>query len=41
MVKGKIADNIKVTIKVIQKENKWFIDGCGIVNIPKDKRSDR
>ena len=41
VVKGKNADNFKVTIKVIKKENKWLVDGCGIVNIPEDKRSDR
>ncbi len=41
IVKGKDWVDFKLTIKVALEDNKWFVDGCGIVNIPKDKRSER
>ena len=41
VVKGKNWADFKLTIKSVMEDNKWLIDGCGIVNIPHDKRSTR
>ncbi len=41
VVKGKNWADFKLTIKLVMEDNKWLIDGCGIVNIPHDKRSTR
>lgn len=27
-----------ITAKVVSEDGKWLVDGCGIVNIPEDKR---
>ena len=40
-VKGKDWSAFKLTIKVVLENDNWLIDGCGIVNIPNDKRSKR
>jgi hypothetical protein len=37
-VKGKNWPEFKVTIKLILDNDKWLIDGCGMINIPVDKR---
>lgn len=34
VVKGKNWADFKLTIKVVVDNNKWLVDGCGIVNIP-------
>jgi hypothetical protein len=31
----------KLTMKVIEENGNWLVDGCGIVNIPQDKRAER
>ncbi|MDL2314916.1 hypothetical protein LJC16_01515 [Bacteroidales bacterium OttesenSCG-928-C19] len=41
VVKGKKWEDFKLTIKMILEDNKWLVDGCGIVNIPDNKRSKR
>lgn len=41
VVKGKKWSDFKVTIKMVLEGNKWLVDGCGVVNIPKDKQSPR
>jgi hypothetical protein len=41
VVKGKNWSDFKLTIKVVLEDNKWLVDGCGIINIPKDKQSER
>ena len=41
VVKGKDWGDFKLTIKTVLENNKWLVDGCGIVNIPNDKRSKR
>lgn len=41
VVKGKKWADFEVTMKVILDKKKWFVDGCGIVNIPKNKQSKR
>ena len=41
IVKGKKWLDFKLTIKVVLNKNKWLIDGCGIINIPIDKRCKR
>ncbi len=38
VVKGKKWADFKVTIKMIFIDNKWLVDGCGIINIPEDKQ---
>jgi hypothetical protein len=41
VVKGKDRPDFKLTIKMISKNNNWLVDGCGIINVPIDKRSAR
>ena len=41
IVKGKNWADFEVTIKLIFENGKWLIDGCGIVNIPKNNQSKR
>lgn len=36
-VKALDWDNFSVLIKLIQQDGFWFIDGAGVINIPKDK----
>lgn len=36
-VKDKDNSGFKVTLKVIDENGNWLVDGCGIVNIPSDK----
>lgn len=38
VVKGIDWADFKVTIKVAKEENKWLVDGCGVVNIPEEKQ---
>jgi len=40
-MKGKDWSEFKLTMKVVEENGKWLVDGCGIVNIPKDKRAAR
>lgn len=39
IVKGKNWAEFEVTMKLILENEKWLIDGCGIVNIPKNNQS--
>jgi hypothetical protein len=41
VLKGKNWADFKLTVKVVLEDNKWLVDGCGVVNIPKDKQSER
>lgn len=41
VVKGKDWPNFKLTIRMISDNNIWLVDGCGIINIPNDKRITR
>ena len=41
IVKGKKWNDFEVTMKVIFDNRKWLVDGCGIVNIPKNEQSKR
>ncbi len=41
VVKGRNWADFKLTIKVIAEDDRWLVDGCGIVNIPEDKQSER
>lgn len=34
-------ENFFLTVKIVLQDNKWLIDGAGIVNIPENKRSKR
>ena len=38
IVKGIDWPEFKVPIKMILIDNTWLVDGCGVVNIPKEKR---
>lgn len=41
VVRGKNWPEFKVTIKMVNLNNNWLVDGCGIVNIPPNKQSPR
>jgi hypothetical protein len=38
VVKGKNWPDFKLTIKMTNDNSNWLVDGCGIINIPNDKR---
>jgi hypothetical protein len=38
-VKGKNWPEFKMTMKIIEDNGNWLVDGCGIINIPADKRT--
>ena len=40
-VKGKDWPEFKLTMKVVKENGNWLVDGCGMVNIPNDRRSKR
>lgn len=40
-VKGIDWPEFKLTMKIEEENGKWLVDGCGIVNIPNDKRAKR
>ena len=37
-LQGVDYDDFYITAKVVSENGKWLVDGCGIVNIPEDKR---
>ncbi len=39
--KGKDQNQFRLTMKIKKENEKWLVDGCGIVNIPKDKQIER
>ena len=41
VVNGKKWTDFEVTMKVILDNRKWLVNGCGIVNIPKNEQSKR
>lgn len=40
-VKGKDWPEFKLTMKMTEENGNWLVDGCGIVNVPEDKRAKR
>jgi hypothetical protein len=36
-VQGKNSPQFQVSIQLVKENNKWLVDGCGIINIPADK----
>lgn len=40
-VKGKDWPEFRLTMKVVEENGKWLVDGCGMINIPNDKRAKR
>ena len=38
-LKGKDIPDFKITIKMVQENGRWLVDGCGMVNIPDDKKA--
>ena len=41
VVKGKKWTDFEVTMKLVLDNKKWLVDGCGVVNIPKNYQSKR
>lgn len=41
VIKGKNWPTFKLTMKMIKENNEWLVDGCGMINIPNNKRSAR
>lgn len=41
VVKGKNWPDFKLTLKMIREDEVWLVDGCGVVNVPLEKRSAR
>jgi hypothetical protein len=41
-VKGKIDwPEFNLVLKVVSQNDKWLVDGCGVINIPENKRAKR
>lgn len=40
-VKGKDWQEFKLTMKIVEEDGDWLVDGCGVVNIPKEKKAGR
>src|SRR5437764_4590505 len=40
-VRGKDWADFVLVLKVIQQDNKWLVDGSGVINIPVNKRAKR
>lgn len=40
-VRGKDWPDFKLTLKVVEENGDWLVDGCGIINIPADRRAER
>ncbi|MBN1186257.1 MAG: hypothetical protein JXB49_28525 [Bacteroidales bacterium] len=40
-LQGKDWQDFIVTVKLVYIDNNWFVDGAGIINIPKDKQARR
>ena len=38
LVKGKNWPEFKLTIRMVKENADWLVDGCGMINIPNDKR---
>ena len=41
LVKGIDSPEFKLTMKLVEENGNWIVDGCGIINIPQNKRSER
>ncbi len=41
VVKGKDWADFKLTLKMVEENEQWLVEGCGIINIPKDKQNFR
>ena len=39
--KGIDDQKFKVTVKMVNEQNNWLVDGCGMVNIPDDRRPEK
>lgn len=37
IVKGKKWTDFKLTMKLVNQQNHYLVDGCGVINIPKEK----
>lgn len=41
VVKGKNWPEFKLSLKIALEKDEWLVDGCGIINIPENKRIPR
>lgn len=41
IVQGKAWKEFQVVMKLVQVDNKWLVDACGIINIPSDQRLEK
>lgn len=41
VVEGKNWEDFEITLKLVIENNKWLVDGCGVINIPKKYQSKR
>jgi hypothetical protein len=41
IIRGKDWHEFKLTMKVAEENGNWLVDGCGMVNIPNNKKSKR
>ncbi len=41
ILKGKDWSQFKIVMKVKYEDTNWLVDGCGIINIPKEKRIEK
>ncbi|MFY0629559.1 MAG: hypothetical protein JXR05_04200 [Flavobacteriaceae bacterium] len=40
-VVGREWESFELTIRLIENNDKWMVDGCGVVNIPLEKQASR
>jgi hypothetical protein len=40
-VEAKTWKGFVIKMKIKKANNKWFVDGCGVINIPKNKQAER
>lgn len=40
-IRGKEWKDFILTVKVVDQNNKWLVDGAGVINIPVTKRARR
>jgi len=40
-VRGKDWVEFNLSMKLIKSEDRWLVDGCGVINIPETKRAER
>lgn len=41
VLRGKDWADFKLSLKMVEENKQWLVEGCGIINIPKDKQNFR